>query len=87
MSSMQKAGIGTRGTGTCATGTAILGHALLGHALLEQQVWDKGYWDSATGTCDSVTFFVIVFPWFVSVTMRKIVVRVGSDVMQHAVTT
>jgi len=31
VSSMQKAGIGTRGTGTCAPGTVGLGHAILGH--------------------------------------------------------
>jgi len=32
-SSMQIAGIGTRGSGTCGTGTAVLGHAELGQFL------------------------------------------------------
>ena len=40
-SSMQIAGIGTRGTGTCGTGTAVLGHAELG-----QRFWDMRNWDS-----------------------------------------
>jgi len=67
-SSMQKAGIGTRGTDTCywnstqrtrGTGTRATGTAGLGHALLEQRDWDTRYWNSATGTRDSGTFFVI----------------------------
>ena len=32
-SSMQIAGLGTRGSGTCGTGTAVLGHAELGQFL------------------------------------------------------
>ena len=44
-SSMQIAGIGTRGTGTCGTGTAVLGHAEVG-----QRFWDMRNWDSGSGT-------------------------------------
>ena len=54
-SSMQIAGIGTRGSGTCKTGTAVLGHAELG-----QRFWDMRNWDSGSGTCGTGTVFVIV---------------------------
>jgi len=67
LSSMQKAGIRTRGTGTCATGTALEGHAGLGHALLEQRHWDTCYWNSATGTCNSGTFLWYVFTKMVEI--------------------
>ena len=50
-SSMQIAGIGTRGTGTCGTKAAGLGHALQG-----QRDWDMRNWDSGTGTCTTGTF-------------------------------
>ena len=44
-SSMQIAGLGTRGSGTRGTGTAVLGHAELG-----QRFCDMRNWDSGTGT-------------------------------------
>jgi len=54
VSSMQYAGLGTRGTGTCKTGTAVLGHAELG-----QRFWDMRNWDSGSGTCGSGTVFIV----------------------------